>query len=187
MDLDDFLEAQGAAPAATSAFTAVLEVIPDRPDEVKVTPYRDEGGCGCSSSFALRKAMIRSVKPSGKFHLCCGKRLEVVEIEFAEDASIPVTDLFRRAARPSEHAHAPAPYAMAGSMGPPRGGVAPPGSAASRARIGPGGGIVGRWPIPWTPCEIHCIEVCTQFCSDVGWDCCGWETRCAVVCDGYAA
>ncbi len=44
--------------------------------------------------------------------------------------------------------------------------------------------LVGRWHIPWTRCEINCIEVCTRFCAPTGWDCCAWETRCAVSCDG---
>jgi hypothetical protein len=41
-----------------------------------------------------------------------------------------------------------------------------------------------RWHIPWTNCELNCIQVCTRFCSDTGWDCCGWETRCAISCPG---
>lgn len=44
--------------------------------------------------------------------------------------------------------------------------------------------LIGRWPIPWTGCEFVCIEVCTRFCGDTGWDCCGWETRCALNCSG---
>jgi len=44
--------------------------------------------------------------------------------------------------------------------------------------------LVGRWHIPWTRCEVNCIEVCTRFCAPTGWDCCGWETRCALSCDG---
>lgn len=44
--------------------------------------------------------------------------------------------------------------------------------------------LVGRWHIPWTNCDISCIEVCTRFCSPTGWDCCGWQTRCALVCNG---
>jgi hypothetical protein len=58
--------------------------------------------------------------------------------------------------------------------------------AAARGGIG-GLGLVGRWPIPWTPCELVCIEVCTEFCFPTGWDCCQWETRCAINCDGFIA
>ena len=55
--------------------------------------------------------------------------------------------------------------------------------------LNPGSGLaylIGRWHIPWTGCDISCIEVCTRFCSPTGWDCCGWETRCVLVCDGQA-
>ena len=44
--------------------------------------------------------------------------------------------------------------------------------------------LVGRFPIPWTGCEAVCIEVCTRFCHPTGWDCCQWQTRCAVNCNG---
>jgi hypothetical protein len=44
--------------------------------------------------------------------------------------------------------------------------------------------LVGRWNIPWSNCEVVCIEVCTRFCHPTGWDCCGWETRCALNCSG---
>jgi hypothetical protein len=44
--------------------------------------------------------------------------------------------------------------------------------------------LVGRWSIPWTRCELSCIEVCTRFCHPTGWACCKWETRCAINCDG---
>jgi hypothetical protein len=61
-----------------------------------------------------------------------------------------------------------------------------PPSLAARSIGGGGLGLVGRWPIPWTSCELVCIEVCTEFCFPTGWDCCGWETRCAINCNGYA-
>ena len=33
-------------------------------------------------------------------------------------------------------------------------------------------------------CQFVCIEVCTRFCHPTGWDCCQWETRCALSCVG---
>jgi hypothetical protein len=54
-------------------------------------------------------------------------------------------------------------------------------AADNRAQVFPA--LVGRWPIPWTNCEVECIEVCTGFCGPTGWDCCQWETRCALSCD----
>jgi hypothetical protein len=38
--------------------------------------------------------------------------------------------------------------------------------------------VVGHWSI--FGCQVSCIEVCTKFCRPTGWDCCKWETRCAV-------
>ena len=173
MPLEEFLKSQG------SGFTATLEPVPDKPAMVRVTPFRDDHGCGCSSGFELAKRMIRSVIPTGKHHFCCGKRLEVAVIEFTEDASVPVADLISRAERPTHtgpHPHAEAHQARVGGR------PFPARTAAGRSAAHPA--LVGRWPIPFTNCELECIEVCTEFCSDTGWDCCGWETRCVINCDG---
>lgn len=43
--------------------------------------------------------------------------------------------------------------------------------------------LVGRWELS-SRCQFACIEVCTRFCRPTGWDCCQWETRCALSCDG---
>ena len=99
MDLDEFLNAQSAG------FTATLEAVPDNPTHVKVTPHRDGGGCGCGSSFELPREMVRSVTGTGTFHFCCGKRLQIAVVEFAEDASIPVADLMSRPAHGHAHEH----------------------------------------------------------------------------------
>ncbi len=57
------------------------------------------------------------------------------------------------------------------------------GLAADRTgRVSPA--LVGHWPVPGTGCGVTCIEVCTRFCHPTGWDCCQWETRCALSCDG---
>jgi hypothetical protein len=174
MKLDEFLKSQ------TSGFTATLEPIPENPAHVKVTPYRDDRGCGCSSSFQLPRDMIRSVIPTGNYHYCCGKRLEVALIEFSENASIPVADLMKRMDGPTEHTHAGPPNLAAAHHFQPHPGNNPGPYAGSPRRSG----LVGRWPIPWTPCEVECIEVCTRFCGPTGWDCCQWETRCAINCGG---
>ena len=172
MKLDAFLTQQ--THVQDTGFMAVLEPIADRPDAIKVTPFHDDQGCGCASSLELPRTMIQSVTPTGKFHQCCGKRLEVVQVEFTENASVPVADLMRRRVQPHDHGHAVAPP----------GRFAPPPGAMSRSRSPHG--LVGRFPIPWTPCTINCIEVCTEFCSDTGWDCCRWETRCGVNCGGLS-
>jgi hypothetical protein len=179
MKLDEFLSTQSSR---SEAFTATVEPIADNATDVKITPFHEGGGCGCSSSFTLAKKMIRSVKPTGNFHRCCGKRLEIVEIEFEENASVPVADLMKRAARAGGEMHAGlphegSPFQMPGMPG----GQLPPHEARAAGRQG--AGLVGRWPIPWTPCEVVCIEVCTRFCGPTGWACCEWETRCGINCN----
>jgi len=54
--------------------------------------------------------------------------------------------------------------------------AAPVWSADDGGRVSPA--LVGRWSL--FGCELNCIEVCTRFCNPTGWDCCKWETRCAV-------
>lgn len=211
MQLDEFLKAQG------SGFTATLEAIPDKPTHVRVTPFRDGHDCGCAGSFELPREAIRSVTGTGQFHFCCGKRLQVAIVEFAENASVPVADLMKQKEDGYTHTHDHGPDAGREHMGHsgPRGypgaaghggrgghggyggysGYARPAFARSARGGGPpppppfgsGGGpvgLVGRWRIPWSRCSVSCIEVCTRFCSDTGWDCCEWETRCALNCDG---
>lgn len=192
MKVDDFLSAQGNVEAG---LTATLEAVPERDTHVKITPFREGLGCGCSQSFELPKKMIRSVTGTGRHHFCCGKRLEVASVEFTDDAAIPVSELMkaREHAHAHEHGHGHEHHHHAhehphgGPPGMPGGGpMMPPGAweqgTAQRRRHA----LVGRWPIPWTPCEISCIEVCTRFCNPWGWDCCEWETRCAINCNGWS-
>ena len=49
-------------------------------------------------------------------------------------------------------------------------------TADAGGRVSPA--LVGSWTI--FGCEVKCIEVCTEFCRPIGWDCCKWETRCSV-------
>jgi hypothetical protein len=56
--LDDFLTAQSDQRLG---FTATVEAMPGKPTDVEITPFREEHGCGCASSFVLPESMIRSV------------------------------------------------------------------------------------------------------------------------------
>jgi hypothetical protein len=187
MRLDEFLEAQGRG------VTVTLQAIPDRPDLVRVTPHHGRGGCGCGSSFDLPRTMIVGVKGTGTHHFCCGKRLEVAIVEFAEDAAVPVAELMKPRTQHHRHRHRRGPRRHGRSGEPDARGMVGrrrawgTGDSGPRPVGPPGGGpvaLVGRWRIPWTRCTVSCIEVCTRFCGPTGWDCCGWETRCAVNCDG---
>jgi hypothetical protein len=79
ISVKDFLSEQ---KQATTAFLATLEATSDA-ERVKVTPWRSEAGCLCSLAFEVPLTAIASVKKTGDVHVCCGKRLAVVEVEFA--------------------------------------------------------------------------------------------------------
>jgi hypothetical protein len=175
MNLDEFLEAHGKDAGTTGAVQATLEPVENKPDVVKVTSYVEGVGCGCAGALELSKTLIGQVTPSGTFHHCCGKRLEVVSIQFVEGASMPVGEVLGWATRPPVAHHHPheRPGSRAGgwpgALGPT--GYPPRTPLARRGPMG-GAGLVGRWPIPFTPCHIECAEVCVEFCSDVASYCC---------------
>jgi hypothetical protein len=172
MGLDEFLSGQGKL----AGFTATLEAVPDKSTHVNVTPFHHDRGCGCASSFELPKEAIRSVTPTGDYHFCCGKRLQVVVVEFAEDASIPVADLV-------EQMHSP-PGQLRGAPTAGGPGASDPATWSARRGGSRPSRLIGHWPIPFTDCYVQCIDVCTEFCGPTGWDCCRWETRCVVICNG---
>lgn len=65
----------------------------DSDDRVKVTPVTDGEGCACSYAITVNKADIDAVTPTGDTHDCCGERLLVVEVAFANET---VADIFRQ-------------------------------------------------------------------------------------------
>lgn len=88
MKLDEFLAEQGAG-----VITATLEPIPNRPDHIKLTPWRGGLGCLCQYSIEIPKTAIRSVRPTGDLHDCCGKLLRVVEVMFNPNASLTLDEV----------------------------------------------------------------------------------------------
>lgn len=49
-----------------------------------------------SGALLIPKAAIENVTPTGETHICCGKRLLVVEINLVKNASIPVADVLEQ-------------------------------------------------------------------------------------------
>ena len=83
-NVDEFLKT--AAPAAK--FLATIEATTD-PLLVKVTPWLN-GDCRCDASLTVPKAAIADVKATNDTHSCCGKRLIVGDVTFADgNASLP--------------------------------------------------------------------------------------------------
>jgi hypothetical protein len=88
LSLDDFLKEQDKA---TNKVT--IEPIADKQDSVKLTPYIGGKGCQCNLSISVPRAAIKLVEPTGEIHLCCGKTLRVVQVEFAEGHSISYPEM----------------------------------------------------------------------------------------------
>lgn len=77
---------------ARTAFLGTIEATTDN-DRVKVTPWLPQVGCLCFASLDVPKSVIASVTPTGETAYCCGKTLQVLEIEFAETANV-LQDIF---------------------------------------------------------------------------------------------
>jgi hypothetical protein len=89
LSLEDFLAKQSAGN-----LLATIEIVPDDPDKVKVTPWIVNVGCLCAHSMIVDRDQIASVTTTGMTHPCCGKNLLVVEIEFKEGASLAASEVF---------------------------------------------------------------------------------------------
>jgi len=90
INVDDLLDMQASRPNL-----ATIQAMADDPERVKVTPYVPGDGCCCGSAFEIPKTFIQSVRLTGNTTLCCdGKQLQIVEVEFAADSSIPVAEVF---------------------------------------------------------------------------------------------
>lgn len=74
---------------------ATVEAVADRPDRVKVTPYLSQAGCQCAHSLTIPKEAIEELTTTEEFHLCCGKKLMVVQVSFS-DATL--ADVFEQLA-----------------------------------------------------------------------------------------
>lgn len=79
-NLDDFLK------APTPVLRATLEPSSD-PDSIRVTPWLGDG-CGCGTALVVPKSAIAFVTPAGGQHICCGKLLQVVDVEFSAEGRL---------------------------------------------------------------------------------------------------
>lgn len=61
-----------------------VEALPEDEERVKVTPYVANVGCLCSRALNVQKSAIESVTTTDEVHVCCGKRLLVVEVAFSD-------------------------------------------------------------------------------------------------------
>lgn len=89
ISLNDLLKSQAHQP-----LLCTIEAIPESDLKVKITPWRENSGCLCEYSLKVDKKLIKEILPTGKEHLCCDKKLLVVEIKLIEKASFDLLDFF---------------------------------------------------------------------------------------------
>jgi len=90
MKLDEFFEVQQRAAVR---LRGTVERLPDDSLRVRVTPWFPNVGCLCDQSITIPTSAIDDVRPTDDVHVCCGKRLVVVEIEFASGAQVNLSDV----------------------------------------------------------------------------------------------
>lgn len=100
LKLEEFLTEQ-----SKHIFQATIEPVEDQPKKCRLTPWVEHGGCQCSSALIIEKSQIKSVTKTEHRHFCCGKSLTVVEVNFAENASIPLSDVFAQASQSAKSGH----------------------------------------------------------------------------------
>lgn len=91
MSLDEFFTLQ-----ARTSVRATLEPIEGDDINLKITPWLEGEGCLCAYALTIPRKALRQVSPTGESHICCGKRLLVVEVEFSDKSTLSVSDVFQQ-------------------------------------------------------------------------------------------
>ena len=136
--LDSFLQTQGKA-----ANLGTIEPVDGKPDLIKVTPWVAGLGCLCNRAIEVPKTSVEFVRRTDDRHTCCGKVFDVVEVHWAKESLMPISELFSQMATvaPTEDSH----------------------------RIGSGN--FRPQPQPWRqgrgdPFDALCIAECNRNCDD---------------------
>jgi hypothetical protein len=80
ISVDDLLARQGKLRAGIRA-----TIKADTDGRVTVTPSAAGGSCGCAFKITVGKADIANVSPTEEVSDCCGEKLMVVEVAFANE------------------------------------------------------------------------------------------------------
>jgi hypothetical protein len=72
--------------AASVGLLVTAQQIPDDSEHVRITPVDGDGNCRCASALVIPVASVASLRSTDDMAVCCGTRLRVVEIEFADPA-----------------------------------------------------------------------------------------------------
>lgn len=88
--------------AEEARLRVTVRPVPGDDEQVTITPVDADGGCGCPSALVIPRAAVASMRLTGDTAMCCGRRLQVVEIEIADGvvASL-VTQVHARATQSS--------------------------------------------------------------------------------------
>lgn len=109
--LDELLEQQNTLP-----LLATIEIVEDKTDVVKITPWVKHSGCQCQFALQIAKSAIESVAPTGDLHICCGKALKVVVVEFKNDSTISLNDLYGQLAQSNTRQEQSPPFESRGVL-----------------------------------------------------------------------
>jgi hypothetical protein len=89
LSVDQLLEIQ-----SHQSFKGTIEAVEGNSEAIKLTPWLPGAGCFCDMALNIPRSSIDSITMTDEVHMCCGKSLPVVEVNFVKDATIPVEDLF---------------------------------------------------------------------------------------------
>ncbi|KUJ67122.1 hypothetical protein ACZ90_30225 [Streptomyces albus subsp. albus] len=156
---------------------ATVEAVPGSDDRVRVTPLAPGSGCACELGIVIPKDEIGGLIVTDEVRNCCGKRLPVVEVDFANDTVALVFQQLGAAARRSSRSHGSAPAGRTRALpvaAAPRYGQAHPARPARRRRPAPAvlvrdrPGTVLRYsldPDQKLACEEHYRD-CQGYCYE---------------------
>src|SRR5688572_18117399 len=88
ISVDDLLARQSSL---RSGIRATIKA--DVDDRVTITPFVAGGACACALKITVSKADIKDVIPTDEVSECCGEKLIVVEVAFANET---VASIFRQ-------------------------------------------------------------------------------------------
>lgn len=117
LSIDELLSKQ-----VEPSLLATVEAVQDKPELVKITPWRAAAGCLCHLSLRIPKGLLDGATPTGDMHVCCGKTLQVVQLHLKTGESLNLEDVIGQlhaASTETAHTHPEDPAGPARAPGPP--------------------------------------------------------------------
>lgn len=90
LSVDDYLAGRGRQ----EKWLATLEPVDGDDTAIRISPLIGGAGCTCRLAIRVARSAIAAVRETDQRHQCCGRLLDVVEVRFADNATIPLRDLF---------------------------------------------------------------------------------------------